>query len=141
MKKQLLLLFQVLCYFRVPMRMTTLKNILHLWESSSPIPIVGSFKELYELSGIKFEEPIQQSSDDIIPYKLQDYTAIGYTRITESRYMITMFEPVFADAIGLVPYTTYVYNWLFVEKDINTNGARFYRGKTSPKCGEFPCYE
>ena len=52
--------------------------------------------------------------------------------------MITMFEPVFADAIGLVPYTTYVYNWLFVEKDINTNGARFYRGKTSPKCGMPP---
>ncbi len=138
MKKQLLLLISGIMLFSCANEDDNIKKHSTSVESSSPIPIVGSFKELYELSGIKFEEPIQQSSDDIIPYKLQDYTAIGYTRITESRYMITMFEPVFADAIGLVPYTTYVYNWLFVEKDINTNGARFYRGKTSPKCGMTP---
>lgn len=107
-------------------------------ESTNPIPIISNFRELYEVSGIKFEEFAQQSSEEIVPFGLQKYTATGYTRIAESRHMITMFDPVFADSIGLEPYTTYVYNWLFVEKDINTNGARFYQAKTSKKCGMVP---
>ena len=55
MKKQLLLLISGIMLFSCANEDDNIKKHSTSVESSSPIPIVGSFKELYELSGIKFE--------------------------------------------------------------------------------------
>lgn len=102
------------------------------------IPTVNSFQESYALCELEAMQLLKEpTGDSSFKGTLLPTTAIGYTRITKSKSVKAYFGTEFAKRVGLQPGVIYLYQWKFVEKDINTNGKTLFEEK-SDKCGMQP---
>lgn len=104
---------------------------------SSPHSEMGISVLDKSISTVNNFEDLHNSSDRSLKASLLPYTKVGYTNVTQSKSCKGYFSEEFAKSVGLLSGVIYVYQWKFVDIEIDTGGKVLFE-EQSNNCGMKP---